>query len=857
MDIALTRPYFAALWMAIPVIWVLMGRRRPWRNALAGALRTAVVLLLGLALCQPMTVEDSDRVNCIFCLDVSDSVPEAERSRAMTIMGQASAAMGDGDSAGLIVFGEQASMEISLTKDFRPDKILSSVGTDFTDISKAVERAAACFPERGHNRIVLFSDGNENLGKAVEAAHLAYSLGIEMVVVPLESWYRGSEVFVERLWTPPEVAVDTPFDVRLTVLSTTEGPAEIVLFRDRGLVARRSADLAKGKNVFRFADTVSQPGLHLFKAVVNAPQDSTLENNLGLSFTRGATRPQVLYVAGARDADSPLPRALQEQGLSVVRLQIQDLTPSMQRLLDYSAVILDDVPASSFSLEAMNDLEKYVRDTGGGLVMVGGDRSFGAGQYLATAVERALPVFMEAPARLEFPGNCLVLVLDKSASMSGYLKGTSKMEGAKTAAFSSVELLNPFDRVGILAFDVELRWIVPLTDAHNRKQVADALSALSPGGGTDLFVGLQEAFRVLRQVRAARKHVIALSDGLTLEAGFEDLVGAMREANITVSTVAIGSDADRQLMGRIADWGGGRSYYADDAANIPRIFAGETKVATSRLIAEAEMETRQVADGQMIAGFGPDGFPPVRGIVRTYPKPGSQTLLETDEGPLLVAWQYGLGRSVAYTSDLGPRWGSPWVLWPHYGKFVSQMVRWASRKDNPRNLTVEVISGAGQGWFTVDVSDDAHRFVNGLDLNLTVVGPSKDTSSFPLEQTAPGTYEGGFPARGTGEYFLTLSGRDGDVPMEPRSYGHAIAYTAEYTATDPDLGFLERVAAVTGGKVAVSPVVPEELFRSPRPLKQYGDPLWPHAAVLSLFLLVLDVAVRKIAVLRQQASGAP
>jgi uncharacterized membrane protein len=531
--------------------------------------------------------------------------------------------------------------------------------------------------------------------------------------------------------------------------------------------------------------------------------------------------------------------------VSIEHKTIEDLSPSIHGLVDYSAIILDNVSGQALSLTAMENLEKYVKDIGGGLIMIGGDKSFGAGHYMNTPVERALPVFMDVPTTLEFPGLCLILVIDKSSSMAGSIITESKLEGAKIAAFSTVEMLNPIDKIGILAFDTEFQWIVPIAQAKERRHIARRLSTLEGEGGTDLYPGLKEALRVLKGIPAAKKHVIVLSDGLTNEADFRFLIRSMREAQITISTVAVGSDSDLNLMRAIAEWGGGRSYYTNDANKIPRIFVGETKIAAKKAIVEKTIHPYAVMVGEITLGIPTDDLPLVRGLVLTHPKPGARILLQTEEGPLLVAWPYGLGRSVAFTSDLSARWGRDWVLWDHYGKFVSQMVKWAQRKEAPRNYAVNITRKGGKGIFTVDVTDDQNRFVNNLGLKVTVLSPSKTDQTTPLDQVAPGRYGGSFPAVEIGEYYVSLFGTEAKGFSRSQTYGYGIPYTDEFTNRSVNHALLERLASITKGSVLKPGDNPRNLFSANADTREYGIRLWPYLAMAFLLLLIADVFLRK------------
>ncbi|MBW1708367.1 MAG: VWA domain-containing protein [Deltaproteobacteria bacterium] len=850
MPITLTKPIFLLFWLFIPVVWFMISRSslkgQPLRSRmLIGGLRSLLILVLGLALSDPRVLERSDRVNLLFVQDISESVPAEEQKAGLKLMQEAAASLKEEDQAGLIIFGQQPSLEIALNNDFQPVDYRSQVNTNFTNISEALQLAIGKLPFEGKNRIVLFSDGNQNMEDSIEMAYLARSLGIEIYPQPLATWFNKSEVFIEKLETPPAVPLETPFEIRLLVTTAAESEGELILLRNKKLLVNQTVKLVPGKNVFHFTDSLQDQGLYLYKAIINASRDAVHQNNEGLSFTQATRKSQILFLAGDERKSDSLMRALRRQGLNLVTSEIEELPHSIHGLLDYSAIILDNVSGRNLSFTAMENLEKYVKDIGGGLVMIGGDRSFGAGGYLKTPVEKALPVFMDVPTTFEIPGFCLILVIDKSASMAGSIVRKSKLEGAKIAAFSAVEMLNPIDKVAVLAFDSDREWVIPITQAKERRKIARKLSSLKEGGGTDLYPALKEAFSVLKKVPAAKKHIIVLSDGLTNEADFRSLVQSMRKARITISTVAVGSDADVKLMEDIASWGEGRSYFTKNADNIPRIFTGETKIAAKKVIVEKVMQPFTAMQDEMITGFGDNDWPNIYGFVITYPKPEARILLKTDEGPLLAAWPYGLGRSVAFTSDLSTRWGKDWVRWDHYPKFVSQMIKWAQRKETPRNYDANITREGGLGTFAVDVTDDQNRFVNNLHLNIKVLFPSKADKTIKLDQTAPGRYMGSFNAEEIGEYYISLFSEDSNEFTRSRVYGYGIPYTDEFVNRGVDYTLLKRLADITGGRVLGPEDKLGDLFTAASDTKKYGALLWPYLALLALILLIADVAARK------------
>ncbi|MBW2408447.1 MAG: VWA domain-containing protein, partial [Deltaproteobacteria bacterium] len=717
----LENPIYLLLLLLVPGIWLMMNRSSgegglSRRQLILAGLRSVLVILVAVALANPRLPNYSDQVNVFFCLDVSESVSEDQQLMAKTFMKKAGAEMKSEDQAGLIVFGKQPSLETSLVNDFKSAIIRSHVNPNYTNIYEALQIAIGKFPQQGHNKIVVFTDGNENIARSEDMANLAGSLGVEIYPVPMTTWFDKNEAFIQSLETPAHIALESPFEIRLVVISSKDSRGEVLLVRNESLLTRQSTELHKGLNVITFADKLVEPGLYMYQAVLNSADDTFFQNNEGLSFTRGTQKSRVLYLTAEGRQTKHLSEMLTTQGLVVDRKRIRDISGSIHDFSAYNAIILDNLSGRSISFSAMEQLDKYVKDMGGGLLMIGGDQSFGAGYYKKTPVEKALPVYMDVPTDIQLSELYLVYIIDKSSSMLTTYGNKTKLEIAKIAAFSSIEMLNPTDSIGIVTFDTEFEWTVPMIRAIERQQIADKLSRVMEGGGTDLYPALKQVSEVLGGITSARKHVIILSDGETEEADFETLARAMSASDISISTVSIGKGSHVALMQSIAEWGNGRSYYTDDPNDIPRIFTGETKIISRKMIAEKTMRPVLRMPHEIVQGIK-DQLPVIYGQIITYPKPGASVLMNTSQGPLLAAWQYGLGRSVAYTSDLSARWGKEWVAWEHYGRFVSQMVKWARRKATNQQFAATIHRNGEKGTFTVDITTNENRFVNHLNLS--------------------------------------------------------------------------------------------------------------------------------------------
>ena len=716
-----------------------------------------------------------------------------------------------------------------------------------TDIGAAIQYAVAQLGGEGSRRILLASDGIENRGDAEAAAALARASGVQVHVLPL-SPPGGGEVLVRDVSAPASVRAGETREVTAVVRSRATTPARILLLRDGAVEAGRSVMLEPGENAVVFPLAFPERGLAAVTAVVDAGEDRFVENNRFTRLVEVTGAPALLYVASAGRRSSALLAALAAQGIRVVERDAAGVPGSLAGFLPYDAVVLDDVPGFSFSWEKMETLERFVRDAGGGLLMLGGPHSFGAGGWFETPVERALPVDMDVTSQAQLPRLALVIVSDKSGSMGGTVPtGETKLDVVKSAALSVLELLNPFDRVGLLAFDADKEWTVPLTEARNREQVAADLATLQPGGGTVLFPALEEAFRTLDAAEAAVKHVIVLSDGLTNPGEFERLARAMRAAKISVSTVAVGDDADAKLMADIASWGGGRTYATVDPRNIPRIFMTETLLASRGLIVESRFLPRAVAALEPLTGIDPASLPPLLGFVLTYPKQGATRVLDAlHDAPLLATWRYGLGRAAAFTSDLSGRWGRAWVTWESFPRFAAQLVRWLEPPASAEILHPAVAVHHGAGTIAVDAWDALGAFVNGLEVSAVVAGPLRDRREVALPQTGPGRYEGAFSAGAAGDYVATVSARSADGQVSVRTVGASVPYPEEYLDTGVDRDLLARLAAATGGGV-VDPGEPATLDRllvRERGVSSRQVELWPLLLALAVACFFLDVAAR-------------
>ena len=848
------QPWWLALLALLPLLaWGargLRGEKVHFRRVAGAGLRALAIAALIVALAGPLERGSPRHTDVMFALDVSSSIEPDTVAHALDFINRAIESKAPEARVGLVVFGADAATELSLTPRSVPVRDLTvDVPPGGTDIGRALEVAMGAFDAEHQRRVVLLSDGRENTGNARAASVAARSLGVEILSVPLQPRGTRDEVRVQNVLAPSVVRGGEPFEVLVTIESRRAARVHLVLLRDGVVLRDEEVRLVPGANRYVLHEEAPDSGLREYEAIVNSASDLLPENNRHRTFVRVSGVPKVLYAFGRAGADRFLPDALEAQGLEVDELGASALPSSLHELIEYDLVILDDVSGFDMSLDKMEQLERYVRDAGGGLVKLGGERSYSAGGYYDTPVERLLPVTMDIETEVRIPSLAVTFVIDKSGSMSSRAEGEEKLAIAKVAALSAIEVLNPLDRVAVLSFDAGYEWSVPATEAGNRQTIAETLRVLGAGGSTDLFRALQEAYRGTREQKAKLKHLIVLSDGLSRsEPDYTGLARRIHADGITISTVAFGQDADLALMANIAAQGKGRFYHTEDPRNIPRIFTSETLVVSRDLLVEKHVVPMAGYPGEMLEGFDLDAFPPLAGFQRTWPKPAAQVLLHAKEGePLLAVWRYGLGKAVAFTSDLSGRWGKEWVAWPEFGRFAAQMARWTMRHRGPETLVPTFDWESGRARITVDALDRDERFVNHLELTATVLGPRGEPRALRLPQIAPGRYLGEFEAQPGERYYVNLRGRVGETEVGPETFGLALPYSSEYTGLGADLDSLRDIAAATGGRVMPLSNASLDAVHAP-PAAGPGPRwrVWKPLLLAALILLLLEVAVRKL-----------
>ncbi|MCH2200460.1 MAG: VWA domain-containing protein [Fuerstiella sp.] len=714
-----------------------------------------------------------------------------------------------------------------------PEPVPSGAGTN---IAAAIEAGAGYIPPGYVPKLILFSEGNQTLGDALSAS---LQCGIPIDVYPLPT-RSEQEVLVSEVRVPAEVRQGQPFFVEVVIHSNHDDEGLVEVYRGDHKVVSEKRSIKAGENSFQFRQSVDRERLADFTVRISGlRQDTLLDNNSDSGLVYAAGKPRILIIESDPNLIRELAYRLEDEGIQTDVRPPQGMPESLSDLQNYELLMLSNVPATLLTQKQMEIARTFVQELGGGFIMLGGEQSFGLGGYYKSTLEEILPVRSDFEKEKEKPSLAMVLSIDKSGSMSG-----DKIEMAKSAARSAVELLGRRDQVAVLAFDGESFVISQMQRASGKGAIDSDIARIDAGGGTAMYPSLETAYEILQSTSAKLKHVILLTDGVSSPGDFEGIAQTMASARITLSTVAVGNGADVHLLEEIARVGKGRYYFTTDPAQVPQIFAKETVTAGKSAIDEQPFLPQVIRATHALKDIDMGAAPYLLGYVITRPKPTSEVVLATETGePLLSWWRYGLGMSAAFTSDAKNRWAAEWVTWSEFSKFWTQVIRRVMRKSDARGIAVEAERTGQYVHLTLDAVDDTGRFVNDAQVELTVIDPQLRRSRLVLLQNAPGRYAITFPTGPPGAYHMEMAVKKHDQVVYRQSRGVTVGYSDELRIRPANESLLKSIARHSGGTYnpSIDAAFADDSRRVTRPTA-----MWPWLLTMALGLLVLDVALRRV-----------
>ncbi len=865
-----TKPIWLLL---IPITWlitILLARRSlsglgtvtKWA---AITLRLLVFFLLALAMAEPMWRREAKDLAVNVVIDASDSVPATRQPEVDEYVKRAAQrSEHKDDRLGVLTVAKNAYVQ-ELPSKLNDHVERQHIGaTDGTDLATGVRLAIATAPKDAGFRILLISDGNQTDGNVLQAAETAKAQGVPIDVLPVRYKYEN-EVLVDRVVAPATAREGETINLRVVLQATKASRGRLtVLMNDQPLdldpdspAEAARVTLKGGLNVLELPVKVQRAGPQKFDAVFEPEgpsDDAVTQNNQSGVVTIVSGEGRILVLCQKPEENQPFLDALEKSKIRAEVRTAANLPSSLTELNGYDAIVMLDESAYDFTQKGQEDLRQYIHETGGGLLMIGGPHSFGAGGWIGSPLEDALPVKLDPPDKRQMPKGALALVLHSVEAPDGVFLG-------KKVAESALNSLSRLDLFGMVEYGWGggYSWVHPLSLVGDGSAAKRSIQNLAFGDMPDFTPAMQLAYDGLAAADAGQRHVIMISDG-DAQTPPTSLLDKFVAKRITVSCVGVyphgGTETGRMKF--ISDYCGGRYYFVNTQAGlatIPGIFIKEAQTVRRSLIWEGNAFVPQVlAGGQALRGLS--SVPPISGYVVMAEREGlSLTTLKGREGdPILAEWQYGLGRVVTYASDATTRWNPQWVAWGNYQQFWEQQLRWVMRPQGNANMKVITENKGDKTIITVEATDAAGERLNFAQFQGRLASPDGDGQDVELKQIGPGRYQGVASTGKPGAYVLGLKyavpdpSQDGKVLQGSVQAAVTRPFADEFRTLEDNAGLLTQVAQLTGGRVLDwDNVTSAELWsREGIKMPVSTQPFWLWAAIAALTMFLMDVGVRRV-----------
>jgi Ca-activated chloride channel homolog len=700
-----------------------------------------------------------------------------------------------------------------------------------SDLEAVVREAVAATP--GGGRVVVLANGRQTRGEAEAADATARAHNVKVDVVPLPE--AGRDAAVTRLQVPEALHAGDPLPLEVNVRSTVAAPATVSLYEDGHARGTRPVRLAVGDNPYLLSLVAGGPGAHAYRVVVRMKGDEGRGNDALAATLRVVRRPRALVVAPGA---SPLTAILEGDGIDVTTATPAQVPTTAAALGGFATVALDDVAAPELGDARAAALADAVRTGRTGLVVLGGPHSFSLGGYYASPLQDALPVGSLKPGNLQRRNLGLEMVLDRSGSMSETINGVEKIALVRVATRSATAFVaKHHDQFGAIAFDVEPHTVVPLTRLNSPAEaeaVNKSIDRIRSEGGTNIYKALAAGAKEIETSTEQNRHLVLLSDGISEKGTYAALVPRLRAEHITVSTVALGLDADFELLQSIAKETGGHFYATVNPRELPKIFAKDTRAAARPVRLHGKIGVTPGEDSPIVRDLAGQKLPTLRGNVVTELKPGAQAILlgqdkDHPPDPTLSQWQYGAGRVVAWTPGIDASWAGEWAK---QSALFADMARYVEPAVPPEPLTPRIVPGA-EAEVEVDEAEGTEPAAGVGAMQGSIVTPGGKPTPLDLQARAPWRWTAALPDRrpGVDAFALRNLGRTFRGLL-------AVPYSDALRPLPTDATPLGPLAAGTGGRV-LAPTATGTLTA-------HRTDLWWWFALAALLCFLGDVAARLV-----------
>ncbi len=819
----------ALLFTLLPIGWMAWSWSRSAQHVslLLKGLSFAAILC---ALAEPTMTLPETKTGAVVLVDTSPSITADDLDRASSIVSDMEQNR-HGNWMKIVPFASHT--RALLPKEISGGGVRLAETSDEagsgTNFETALIGSMSAFPPGRIPRLVLISDGNENEGSTARAIAELQRLHVPVDTIPLQG-RSHTALRLESVSMPEEAYAGEQIPIDLSIDSPRATSASVQLSAEGKALGVNSIELGAGPNTVRVHARLNSSGATSVSGKINAGSLGELPFEQAIQLRRA----KVLYLSeDPPGTDSNLLQAFHEADFDIAR----DASLLDHDLSGIQLVILNNLDLQTFSAVEKNRLEDYVK-SGGGLLLIGGERQVYKEDKQMDALDRVLPAKLAPPNTPE--GTCVALIIDKSSSMEG-----RKIDLARLSAIGVVDHLRPIDTIGVLIFDNSFQWAVPMRRAEDKSLIKRLISGITPDGGTQIAPALAEAYKRVLPSKASYKHIVLLTDGISEEGDSLDLAKEALAHQVTISTVGLGQDVNRTYLEKVAAASGGRSYFLNEPQGLEQILLKDVKDYSGSTAVEKRLTPIVEQKAEILDGVGIDTAPPLHGYARFTAKPEAETILQINperKDPLYVRWQYGLGRAAVFTSDAKSRWAELWVSWPGFDKFWINATRDLLNHTNRSEATAQFDTANDDLLVTYRLGAGVHDPASIPPIY--VLGPNHFEKVIDVRKTAAGLYQGR----------LHVGPVTGLFRIRPVTESSAFPEVGLYRRQEEleDYGsnqaLLAQISALTGGRFNPRPA---EIFnRGGRSLYTQWQ-LWPTLLALAIALTIAELITRKWAGLIQ------
>ena len=822
--------------------WIIYALRNRVGLGLDLYIRLGLLILVLLALFGIRLPGRKKKTATIFVVDMSGSL--------LTRMGDLEdylravmSSKPSGEKYGIVTFGKDAIADQFVSDDDLMD-IASNPDPSETDIENAVKHAVSMIPDDSVGRIVVLTDGKETIGDIRNLQNVINEENVEICARMFEDTMAG-DVYIEYVDMPDKMAVGDAYSMKVNVYSSYPTDAVIKVWNSSEVQDEMNVSLSPGENTFVIKGTAGENAIEQKRVTVEAAGDAVAENNSVIAASVVEAPRSVLLVSGLAEDSSGFENLLKTLNVNLTVVSAINAPETMMDMLNYKTIIIDNAFISDMPESFVENLESYVKDFGGGLIVTGGKESFAPGGYRDTVLDEILPVSMLPKGINEAPSLALVMVIDCSGSMSdsgkttqdGQQVGRSKIDVAVDAALEAVNNLSKNDYVGVLTFSNNFSWRQSIVKAEDKDAIARTIEGIGIQGGTTIKPGLKEAANEISKVDAGVKHILLLTDGEGETKDFSDVTKFINDNNITMSTIAVGEDSDTQLLEKLAGECGGRYYYSDSSSEVPKIFVEEIYLSGDTYFKNGDFGLSVNTSNELVSGLYSDGIPHISSYIATTAKPESREIISTDEeDPLLASWQYGLGSTVAWTTNASGSWAKDLAGMQDYAEIWKRILDYTYMENGIGEDVLNVYKRRDK----IEVKYQASEYSEDTVVEGVYTTPDGESKKLILSSDNPGSYSATFPSEGMGLYGISVRRLEKGNIVSGATAIETVQFSDEYRRDISDEGFKNFINS-QGRMLDEDSKVFTKIKIKDRSKKDISLIL----IVLSILLLLIDIFVRR------------